>query len=290
MYKLIGDDKKEYGPLSVEQIRQWISEGRVNSQTKVQTEGSAEWKSLGEFAELAGLLKGSVAPPPIPPSLPVTPSKTSGMAIASLVLGILGVFTFGATALVGLILGIISLVKINKSNGALRGSGLALAGTIVSGVFLLMLPVVAALLLPALANAKSKAQAIICMTNMKQLALGSFMYADNNKGQLPSGPDWCDTVQKYVRNEKAFQCPGGNRNQRCHYAFNSQLSGVKTKSVTSPAQTVLLFESDGGWNASGGIELMVKKSRHQRAMSLVFVDGHSEIVRESRLQAVRWEP
>ena len=36
MYKIIGADLKEYGPVSVEQLRQWISEGRVNAQTKVQ--------------------------------------------------------------------------------------------------------------------------------------------------------------------------------------------------------------------------------------------------------------
>ena len=48
----------------------------------------------------------------------------------SLVLGCLGLFTCGVTSLVGLVVGIIALVRINKSNGQLGGRGLALAGAV----------------------------------------------------------------------------------------------------------------------------------------------------------------
>ena len=200
MYKFLGADKKEYGPVSVDQIRKWISEGRTNSQTKVQSEGSSEWRSVGEFKEFSDLLPDGPTAPPVLTSTPSVPVRTSRMAIASLVLGILGLFTLGLTALFGLILGIVSLFKINKSRGALRGAGLAIIGTILSAVFLLFIPVLAALLLPALGQAKSKAQGIVCMTNMKQLALGNIMYAGDNKEQFPSGSNWCDAVEKYIRN------------------------------------------------------------------------------------------
>jgi hypothetical protein len=50
-YRIIGDDLKEYGPVSPEQIRQWIAEGRVNSETKLQAEGGGEWKRLSEVPE-----------------------------------------------------------------------------------------------------------------------------------------------------------------------------------------------------------------------------------------------
>ena len=43
----------EYGPVSAEQIRQWIAEGRVNAETKLQPEGSAEWTRLAEVPEFA---------------------------------------------------------------------------------------------------------------------------------------------------------------------------------------------------------------------------------------------
>ena len=62
MFKIIGADGKEYGPISLEQLRQWMSEGRVNLQTKVLPEGSAEWITVSQVSELAG----SVPPPPSP--------------------------------------------------------------------------------------------------------------------------------------------------------------------------------------------------------------------------------
>ena len=42
MYKIIGADQKEYGPVSAEQLRLWIAEGRVNGQTSVWPEGATE--------------------------------------------------------------------------------------------------------------------------------------------------------------------------------------------------------------------------------------------------------
>jgi hypothetical protein len=63
MYKIIGADGKEYGPVSTEQLRQWIAEGRVNAQTLAQVAGSAEWLPLGQLTEFAALL---AAPPPLP--------------------------------------------------------------------------------------------------------------------------------------------------------------------------------------------------------------------------------
>ena len=53
MYKIIGVDQKEYGPITADQIRFWINEGRVNVQTKACADGTTEWKPLGAFAEFA---------------------------------------------------------------------------------------------------------------------------------------------------------------------------------------------------------------------------------------------
>jgi hypothetical protein len=68
MYKIIGADGKEYGPVTIEQLRQWIAEGRANAQTSVQAEGSTEWRTLGDLAELADSFGGGR--PPIGPTPP----------------------------------------------------------------------------------------------------------------------------------------------------------------------------------------------------------------------------
>ena len=63
MYKIIGTDGRQYGPIGVEQIRVWLVQNRVNAHTLAQSEGSTEWKPLISFPELAPEFK--IAPPPV---------------------------------------------------------------------------------------------------------------------------------------------------------------------------------------------------------------------------------
>src|SRR5277367_4935972 len=91
MYKIIGADQKEYGPVSAEQLRQWIAEGRVNGQTRVQAVDAMEWKSMADVPEFSDILPK--APPPS--AMPVVPIKplpkqpaNSQMAVWSFVTGV----------------------------------------------------------------------------------------------------------------------------------------------------------------------------------------------------------
>jgi hypothetical protein len=54
MYTIIGGDGKEYGPVTVEQIRSWIAGGRANLATKVRMEGTDAWKSIADCPEITG--------------------------------------------------------------------------------------------------------------------------------------------------------------------------------------------------------------------------------------------
>ena len=288
MYKLLAADQKEYGPVSADQIRQWIAQGRANAQTQLQAAGSTGWKPLAEFPEFGDALRPN--PSPAAGSQPPPPSKTSGLAVTSLVLGCLGLLTCGITSLVGLVVGIIALVRINNSHGQLGGKGMAVAGTSVSAALLLLMPIPAVMLLPALAKAKHKANAIHCMSNVKQLNLGVMMYASDNNDLFPAGTNWCDVLKPYVRNENTYVCPSVKSGRRCDYAFNAKLAGREMKDIQSPATTVLIFEADHGWNAAGGVELFPAKPRHSGAYAVGFADGHAEIVQASRLEKLRWEP
>jgi len=108
MYKIIGADGKEYGPISVDQLKQWIAENRVNGETKVLPEGATEWKALSEIPELAAALTVTPAPLPSPPqavgAVPVV-DQVNGPATGLIVTAILG-FVVQAAALVMNIFGV----------------------------------------------------------------------------------------------------------------------------------------------------------------------------------------
>lgn len=80
MYKIIGANQVEYGPVSAEQLRQWIAEGRVNAQTAAQAVGETTWKPLASFPEFASSFPGQSVPPAgatPPPPTPPPPSPSA---------------------------------------------------------------------------------------------------------------------------------------------------------------------------------------------------------------------
>jgi hypothetical protein len=74
MYKILGGDQKQYGPVSSDEVRGWIAEGRLNAQSLAWAEGEADWKPLGSFPEFADALKAKTAPQF--PQAPVSPGMT----------------------------------------------------------------------------------------------------------------------------------------------------------------------------------------------------------------------
>lgn len=55
-YKIIGGDGKEYGPVSQDEMRQWIAEGRLSGPSRVLVEGEPQWRQLAGLAEFKGAL------------------------------------------------------------------------------------------------------------------------------------------------------------------------------------------------------------------------------------------
>jgi hypothetical protein len=139
MYRIIGADGRQYGPVSGEQLRQWIAEGRANAQTQAFAEGASEWKPLGALPEFAGLFTPPT-PPTIRPPVSGLVRKTNSYAMAGLIFGILAFFCcckflFGA---LGIIFSLIGLSQINRHPEFYEGRGVAIAGLVLSILSLLL--------------------------------------------------------------------------------------------------------------------------------------------------------
>ena len=241
MYKILGADKREYGPVSAETVRQWIAERRVVSQTLLEAEGSLGWRMVRDFPEFADALAGQAAVSPVPVSQPPPPpissvpaihhaAATSGLAIASLILGILGFFSCGITAVLGGVLGFVSLGQIRQSHGRLSGSGLATVGICVSGVvllfaivsLLLFLPFGAAVTLPAASKARSRAESVQCSNNLRQIGLAMQAW-QNEHGTLP--PDLI-TLSNQLLSANVLVCPGERLRERKRVSRWSDLNMI----------------------------------------------------------------
>lgn len=104
MYKIIGADQKEYGPVTADQLRAWIAEGRVSSQTKVLPDGATEWKAVGDLPEFAAATVGTVpAILSMPAPSPAAAEQVGGPAIGLIVVAILGVIAQIASLIFSLV-------------------------------------------------------------------------------------------------------------------------------------------------------------------------------------------
>jgi hypothetical protein len=140
----------------------------------------------------------------------VPPPQQKGLSIASLILGIGSFFFLFLTAIPAIITGHIALNRANKSPAAYGGRGMAIAGLVLGYVGMVLslvagIAMLAALMLPALAKAKSKAQTISCVNNMKQIGLAARIWANDHQDKFP--PDFI-TMSNELNTPRILVCPG----------------------------------------------------------------------------------
>lgn len=204
MQILIHKNGKQIGPFPESQVANLLKTGEVAGTDLAWCEGMETWKPLSTFA---GIQPPPGLPPRLPSQAPVPPPlrRTEPLSIWSLVLGIvsivgcsLGGFLAGIPAV---ICGHVGMSRI-KRNPALDGKGMALAGLITGyiGLFVLI-PIFAALAIPAIAGATEKARAVQMLSNMRQIHAALQMAeldgktAGNSKSGYPADMKFTSAAQ-----------------------------------------------------------------------------------------------
>lgn len=82
MFTIIGADGKAYGPVTAEQVRQWMAENRLNRDMKVRREGTAEWLRIGDLPEFAAPVPPPAPPAATPPSAPAGAENSGATGVA----------------------------------------------------------------------------------------------------------------------------------------------------------------------------------------------------------------
>lgn len=123
MYKIIGADQKEYGPITSEQMQQWITEGRVNAQTLVWSETSGNWMPLSSYPELVGTIPGYIPGATLPGATSYVSEGDRAGALEKVNGPAIGLFVTAGFGLLAAIAGIImNVLGVGMGAAELGGS------------------------------------------------------------------------------------------------------------------------------------------------------------------------
>jgi len=125
-------------------------------------------------------------------------------------------------------------------------------------------------------NYSERQLSVTCLSNLKELAMGSLMYAQDWNEMLPQPDVWHDAFMPYVKREETFTCAAvANKGGSGGYAYNSEIAGMRTNAIGDPAAAMLIFETETlGLGVYGPSSMMLAKPRHDGKVNVAYVDGH----------------
>ena len=194
--------------------------------------------------------------------------ETNGLAIASLVFGIVGMVIPLIPSVVGIILGILGLRK--TKDPRVGGKGLAVAGICVSAASFIMLGCMISILLPSLNRARETANRVKCASNMRQIGQALLLYGNDNRGVYP--PDFPPLLLTQDITSEVFVCPSSNDSRADPNTTVQQQAGVLHQhcsykylpghNYNASADTVIAYEPLTNHDGDGA--------------NFLFGDGHVE--------------
>ena len=189
-----------------------------------------------------------------------------------------------------------------------------------------IIAVLAALLFPVFARARSKAQAAACLNNLRQISLGVGMYCADYDYTMPPrffadvNPPifYWDMVDPWITNREVWFCPVEVRTppDRRHYGMNCYdkypgdgrfelgMSGVNLADLPAPADTIALADSDPyderevsptPWDIGGAMSgnwswplTSLAQDRHSGGFNALYADGHTKWLPDEDRGDLEW--
>ncbi len=168
-------------------------------------------------------------------------------------------------------------------------------------VVIAIIAILAAILFPVFARAREKARQSSCLSNVKQIALGVLMYAQDYDERLLAYRSegvkisWVTLVDPYVKNPQVWHCPSYGNEGLSHYGWSYEfIVWHKLAEFARPAETLMFGDSQGHVLYRPGRygyapnpddaywRYNMEGVRHNGGANLGFVDGHAKWYHENQ--------
>lgn len=202
----------------------------------------------------------SPTPPLTPgptPSVLVPGTRRTGLAVTTLVLGILGLAACAPAGIIAIVTGIVALYRIGRQPERHGGQGMAITGLVFGCVGLVfVLPLSVSILLPSLSRARELAKRMVCASNLKDIGTAMKVYA-NDLGVSP-------LIQAGYLTHQATVCPGSGLELSNYIIVHPPIGEPTGQELDNRA--VLIYEPKSNHGEEGG--------------NFLFADGHVEFVKD----------